>query len=60
MSALLQGEYGQENIYIGTPAVINRGGINRVVELELTDHEMERFTHSANTLRDIQEQFFPV
>lgn len=58
-SALLQGEYGQENIYIGTPAIINRHGIRRVVELEITDHEMERFTHSANTLREVQEKFFP-
>ncbi|MBZ8176687.1 L-lactate dehydrogenase [Corynebacterium poyangense] len=58
-SALLQGEYGQENIYIGTPAIINRRGIRRVVELEITDHEMERFTHSANTLREVQEKFFP-
>lgn len=58
-SALLQGEYGQENIYIGTPAIINRHGIRRVVELEITEHEMERFTHSANTLREVQEKFFP-
>ncbi|VEH05864.1 lactate dehydrogenase [Corynebacterium kutscheri] len=58
-SALLEGQYGQENIYIGTPAVINGGGIERVVELELTDHERERFTHSADTLRSIQEEFFP-
>ncbi|MEZ2122547.1 MULTISPECIES: L-lactate dehydrogenase [unclassified Corynebacterium] len=59
VAALLRGEYGEENIYIGTPAVVNRRGIRRVVELELTEHEMERFKHSANTLRAIQEKFFP-
>lgn len=58
VSALLNGEYGEEDIYIGTPAVVNRRGIRRVVELEITDHEMERFKHSANTLREIQKQFF--
>lgn len=58
VSAYLDGEYGQKDIYIGTPAVVNRHGIRRVVELELTDHEMERFTHSANTLREIQVKFF--
>lgn len=58
VSAYLDGEYGQKDIYIGTPAVVNRRGIRRVVELELTDHEMERFTHSANTLREIQVKFF--
>lgn len=58
-SAYLQGEYGQNDIYIGTPAIINRKGVRRVVELEINDHEMERFTHSANTLREVQESFFP-
>lgn len=59
VSALLEGQYGESNIYIGTPAVINRGGINRVIELELNDHELERFHHSASVLRGIQEEFFP-
>ena len=39
--------------------MINRGGINRVIELELSDSEMQRFTKSAETLRAIQEEFFP-
>ncbi|WP_080791927.1 L-lactate dehydrogenase [Corynebacterium pacaense] len=59
VSALLHGEYGEDDIYIGTPAIINRGGIRRVVELEITDHEMERFRHSADTLREIQDKIFP-
>lgn len=58
VSALLQGEYGQKDIYLGTPAIVNRKGIRRVVELELTDHELERMTHSADTLRTIQDEFF--
>ncbi|MBN9645320.1 L-lactate dehydrogenase [Corynebacterium mendelii] len=59
ISALLRGEYGEENIYIGTPAIVNRKGIRRVVELELTEHEQQRFKHSADTLREVQEKFFP-
>lgn len=59
VSALLQGEYGQADICLGTPAIINRNGIRRVVELELTEHEMARFTHSADTLRKIQDRIFP-
>lgn len=58
VSALLDGEYGQENIYIGTPAIVNRKGIRRVVELELTDHEKELFEKSAAALREVQENFF--
>lgn len=56
---LLRGEYGEENIFIGTPAVIHRKGVRRAIELEITDHEMERFKHSVKTLRAIQENFFP-
>ncbi|KQB83437.1 L-lactate dehydrogenase [Corynebacterium lowii] len=58
VSAYLEGQYGQDDIYIGTPAIINREGIRRVVELELSEHEQERFEHSAATLREIQGQFF--
>lgn len=58
VSALLEGQYGHEDIYIGTPAIINRTGVGRVVELELTDHEQERFNHSAGTLKKVQAEFF--
>ncbi|AZA12518.1 L-lactate dehydrogenase [Corynebacterium choanae] len=58
VSALLRGEYGQQDIYIGTPAIINRKGIRRVVELELTEHEQERLQKSCDTLREVQSKFF--
>lgn len=58
VSALLHGEYGHEDIYIGTPAVIDRRGIRRVVELEINEHEQERFDHSVETLKEIQNRFF--
>lgn len=56
VSALLEGQYGQDDIYIGTPAVINRGGIREVVELHLDETESEQFTHSADVLRDVMKQ----
>ena len=34
VSAYLDGEYGQNDIFIGVPAVVNRNGIRQVVELE--------------------------
>ncbi|WKD60003.1 L-lactate dehydrogenase [Corynebacterium caspium] len=58
VSALLHGEYGHEDVYIGTPAIINRQGIRRVVELEISDHEQERLDHSVRTLQEIQSKFF--
>lgn len=53
VSALLEGEYGLNDIYIGTPTVLNRGGVRNVVELRLNDDETAKFHHSAQTLRDV-------
>ena len=58
VSAYLQGEYGVEDLYIGTAALINRSGIVRAIELQLNEHEKERFDASAKTLNDIKEEFF--
>nr|WP_120491592.1 L-lactate dehydrogenase [Corynebacterium lactis] len=58
VSAYLQGEYGEEDIYIGTPAIVNRKGIRRVIELELDDYEKERLAASVKTLREIQDPFW--
>lgn len=58
VSALLRGEYGHEDTYIGTPAIVNRKGIRRVVELELDDYEAEQFDKSVATLREIQDPFW--
>ncbi|MCA1061838.1 L-lactate dehydrogenase [Rossellomorea sp. AcN35-11] len=53
VSALLEGEYRQDDIYIGVPAIINREGIRKVVELPLNDKERDQFNHSAETLKQV-------
>lgn len=58
VSAYLEGQYGVSDVYIGTPAIIDRSGINRVIELELDDHEQERFMNSFNTLDAIKKEIF--
>lgn len=58
VSAYLQGEYGVDDLYIGTAAVINRSGIVRAIELDLNEHEKKRFDASVKTLNDIKEEFF--
>src|SRR5699024_10396109 len=57
VSTLLRGEYGQECIYIGVPAVIGRTGVQRVVELELDETEQKQLARSADALRAVSEQF---
>ncbi len=48
---LLEGEYGQNDICIGVPAVIGRRGIEKVVEIPLTPEEKEKFAKSADAVR---------
>ncbi len=58
VGALLEGENGHSDVFIGIPSVINRKGIKKVVELELTDEEKEKFAYSVKTLKNIQAQFW--
>ena len=56
ISTLLEGEYGFEDIYIGTPAVINRQGVRHAVELQLDAEEKKKFDHSATVLRKVMAE----
>lgn len=52
VSAHLQGEYGENGIYIGIPCVVNRMGIQRIVELPLGNEEKQRLHSSCETLEN--------
>jgi L-lactate dehydrogenase len=58
VSSLLQGEYGQDDVYIGVPAIINREGVRKVVELPLNEKELQQFEHSSETLKKVMETAF--
>ncbi|MFM1581661.1 L-lactate dehydrogenase [Helcococcus bovis] len=58
VSSYLRGEYGQEDLYIGVPAIINSNGVKNVLEISLNDNEQERMDASAKTLREIIEKSF--
>ncbi|MDR7237194.1 L-lactate dehydrogenase [Bacillus sp. MM2020_1] len=58
VSAYLDGEYGQNDIFIGVPAVVNREGIRQVVELKLDDEEQGKFVNSVNVLKQTMEPVF--
>ncbi len=50
-SALLDGEYGLSDICIGTPCVIGKNGIEKILEIELSDAEKEKMKTSAEAVR---------
>lgn len=52
VSAYLTGEYGQSNLYTGSPAIIDRTGVRAVLELELTQDEQEKFKASTVLLKE--------
>ena len=56
VSALVEGEYGEHDVFIGTPAVIGSSGIVRIIEQSLDAEEKQKFADSANILRGYQEK----
>jgi malate dehydrogenase len=52
-TALLEGEYGIDGLYIGVPVKLGAGGIEEIVELDLSDDEREALEQSAEAVRDV-------
>ena len=50
-SALLCGEYGEENVFVGVPCVIGKNGIEEVLELPLSAAEKARFHECCEDVR---------
>lgn len=50
-AALLEGEYGIDGYYIGVPVVIGSGGVEKVMELELTDEEKSMLANSLEAVK---------
>src|SRR4030042_126598 len=49
----LEGEYGLENVFVGVPVVLGKNGIERIIELKLTDKETEQLHSSAKAFKVI-------
>ncbi len=52
-AAYLEGEYGQEGIYLGVPCKLGEGGLHEVIEVELTDSESAALAKSADHVRGV-------
>ncbi|GMA20810.1 L-lactate dehydrogenase [Arsenicicoccus piscis] len=58
VSALLEGQYGHEGLYIGVPTSIGRRGVRGIVELDLDEEEQAAFDRSVATLKEVQDPFW--
>ena len=55
--AHIDGEYGIDNLYIGVPVKLGKGGIKEVIEVELTQKESELLQESAKAVRGTLDDF---
>jgi malate dehydrogenase len=53
VTAYLEGEYGIESLYMGVPVKLGAGGIEEIVELDLTDEERGMLDASASAVREV-------
>ncbi|MGZ7445185.1 malate dehydrogenase [Paenibacillus sp. TH7-28] len=51
--ALLEGEYGYDNLFMGVPVILGGGGIEKVFELDLTAEEKAALDQSAASVKSI-------
>ena len=54
-AALLTGQYGINDLYVGVPVVIGAGGVERIVEIKLTATEQAAFEKSCAAVRELVE-----
>jgi len=47
-SAHLSGQYGLDDVYIGVPVILGAGGVERIIELDLSDSELSSLQASGN------------
>ncbi len=52
VSVLLDGQYGQHDVYASVPAIVGRDGIAEIIELHLTPEEQEKFNASCKTMSE--------
>ncbi len=50
-AAYLEGEYGHEGIFLGVPCQLGEGGLQKIIEVELTESEAEALANSAEAVR---------
>ena len=54
-AALLEGEYGESGVYAGVPVELGAGGVEKVIEIALSDEEKKEFAGSVAHVRELVE-----
>jgi malate dehydrogenase len=49
---MLDGQYGVKGVYVGVPVVLGAGGVERIVEIELSAEEKSQFDKSVAAVNE--------
>ena len=52
-AAYLNGEYGIKGLYAGVPVEIGKNGVQKIIEIDLSDDEKTQFKHSVKAVEDL-------
>jgi len=53
---LENGQYGQDDIYIGVPAIINQDGVRELLKIDLNVNEQEKLNKSCQVIKDMRQK----
>lgn len=53
VSAYLDGEYGEKDLFTGVPSVVDQGGVRETIELNIDPAEQQKFAQSCSQLREV-------
>ena len=49
----LNGEYGAKDIYAGVPVIIGSGGVEKIIDLQLSEEEKASFENSVKAVKEL-------
>lgn len=53
----LDGQWGQDNVYLGAPVILGRDGIEKIIEIDLNEEEMNDLNTSSNAVKNVMKAF---
>ncbi len=56
ISCYLNGQYHQEDVYIGVPAIVTSQGVKEVIELTLNEEDQNKMNHSVALLKEVRKE----
>ena len=52
-AALCQGEYNIQDLFVGVPCLLGRDGIEDIIQIQLSDDELQQLAHSADAVKEL-------